>query len=199
MSFFQIIVYHFCLFFPFIFRCIPLFYVYILADVFPLHKIFHLWDKLLLGDSSYPLFIGLAVLHQLRDTLLSSGFNECILLFSDLPGKEIWCSRILRFDMTYLKVVFLVYRGRYWRLRRYFVSVICRHSSKHYISKIPTQVDRWTSLCWFSAFLSTTYSAFLSIFLRLFFTRLGSDREHVNWNSERNESTSECVRFSSVN
>ncbi|KAK7601179.1 hypothetical protein V9T40_008620 [Parthenolecanium corni] len=59
------------------------------SHVFPLHKIFHLWDKLLLGDSSYPLFIGLAVLQQLRDTLLSSGFNECILLFSDLPEVDI--------------------------------------------------------------------------------------------------------------
>jgi len=55
------------------------------ADVFPLHKILHLWDKLMLGDSSYPLFIGIAILRQLRSTLLTSGFNECILLFSDLP------------------------------------------------------------------------------------------------------------------
>lgn len=55
------------------------------SHVFPLHKIFHLWDKLLLGDPSYPLFVGLSILQQLRDTLLSSGFNECILLFSDLP------------------------------------------------------------------------------------------------------------------
>ncbi|KAJ9583279.1 hypothetical protein L9F63_022375, partial [Diploptera punctata] len=55
------------------------------SHVFPLHKIFHLWDKLLLGDASFPLYVGLAILQQLRDTLLSSGFNECILLFSDLP------------------------------------------------------------------------------------------------------------------
>ncbi|KAJ8874424.1 hypothetical protein PR048_025273 [Dryococelus australis] len=55
------------------------------SHVFPLHKIFHLWDKLLLGDASFPLYIGISVLHQLRDTLLGSGFNECILLFSDLP------------------------------------------------------------------------------------------------------------------
>jgi len=58
-----------------------------ISDVFPLHKIFHLWDKLLLGDASFPLYVGLAVLQQLRDTLLASGFNECILLFSDLPGR----------------------------------------------------------------------------------------------------------------
>lgn len=56
------------------------------ADVFPLHKIFHLWDTLLLGNSSFPFCIGVAILQQLRDRLLSNGFNECILLFSDLPG-----------------------------------------------------------------------------------------------------------------
>ncbi|XP_061509156.1 TBC domain-containing protein kinase-like protein isoform X2 [Anopheles gambiae] len=55
------------------------------SHVFPLHKIFHLWDKLILGDNSYPLFIGIAILRQLKGTLLKSGFNECILLFSDLP------------------------------------------------------------------------------------------------------------------
>lgn len=55
------------------------------SHVFPLHKILHLWDKLILGDSSYPLFIGIAVLKQLKGTLIESGFNECIMLFSDLP------------------------------------------------------------------------------------------------------------------
>lgn len=50
-----------------------------------MHKILHLWDKLILGDHSYPLFIGISILRQLKATLLSSGFNECILLFSDLP------------------------------------------------------------------------------------------------------------------
>ncbi|KAK9717474.1 Rab-GTPase-TBC domain [Popillia japonica] len=55
------------------------------SHVFPLHKIFHLWDKLLQGDSSFPLHVGLSVLTQLRSRLLESGFNECILLFSDLP------------------------------------------------------------------------------------------------------------------
>lgn len=55
------------------------------SDVFPLHKIIHLWDKLILGDNSYPLFIGISVLQQLKTELLNSCFNECILLFSDLP------------------------------------------------------------------------------------------------------------------
>ncbi|XP_065173110.1 TBC domain-containing protein kinase-like protein isoform X1 [Atheta coriaria] len=59
------------------------------SHVFPLHKILHLWDKLLLGDSAFPLHIGLSVLTQLRSRLMSSGFNECILLFSDLPEVDI--------------------------------------------------------------------------------------------------------------
>ncbi|XP_044258848.1 TBC domain-containing protein kinase-like protein isoform X1 [Tribolium madens] len=61
----------------------------VFSHVFPLYKILHLWDKLLLGDSSFPLHIGLSVLTQLRDRLLNSGFNECILLFSDLPEVDI--------------------------------------------------------------------------------------------------------------
>lgn len=39
----------------------------------------------MLGDNSYPLYIGISILKQLKATLLDSGFNECILLFSDLP------------------------------------------------------------------------------------------------------------------
>lgn len=61
-------------------------------DVFPLHKIFHLWDTLLLGNSSFPFCIGVAILQQLRDRLLANGFNECILLFSDLPGEMLFIS-----------------------------------------------------------------------------------------------------------
>ena len=57
-----------------------------ISDVFPLHKIFHLWDALLLEDSGFPLCVGVAILQQLRDRLLQFGFNECILLFSDMPG-----------------------------------------------------------------------------------------------------------------
>lgn len=59
------------------------------AHVFPLHKIVHLWDTLLLGNSSFPLCIGVAILQQFRDRLLSFGFNECILLFSDMPEIDI--------------------------------------------------------------------------------------------------------------
>ena len=59
------------------------------SHVFPLHKIFHLWDRLLLGNSSFPLTVGLAVLLQLRAQLMEAQFNECILLFSDMPAVDI--------------------------------------------------------------------------------------------------------------
>ncbi|KAJ2950790.1 hypothetical protein O0L34_g9055 [Tuta absoluta] len=59
------------------------------SHVFPIHKIVHLWDALLVEGGSLPLFMGVAILRQLRDTLLESGFNECILLFSDLPEIDI--------------------------------------------------------------------------------------------------------------
>ncbi|XP_049865205.1 TBC domain-containing protein kinase-like protein [Pectinophora gossypiella] len=59
------------------------------SHVFPLHKIVHLWDALLVEGPSLPLFMGVGILRQLRDTLLESGFNECILLFSDLPEIDI--------------------------------------------------------------------------------------------------------------
>ncbi|XP_077518932.1 TBC domain-containing protein kinase-like protein isoform X1 [Amblyomma americanum] len=59
------------------------------THVFPLHKIFHLWDTLLLGRDSFPLCVGVAILQQLRTDLLSFGFNECILLFSDMPEIDI--------------------------------------------------------------------------------------------------------------
>ena len=41
---------------------------------------------MLLGNSSFPLFVGLSMLQQLRADLLDLAFNECILLFSDMPG-----------------------------------------------------------------------------------------------------------------
>ncbi|CAG0915447.1 unnamed protein product [Notodromas monacha] len=59
------------------------------THVFPLPKILHLWDKLLLGPPSFPLCVGVGLLHQLRDSLLSFSFNDCILLFSDMPQIDI--------------------------------------------------------------------------------------------------------------
>ena len=45
--------------------------------------------QLLLGNSSFPLCVALAILYQLRDRLLDAEFNDCILLFSDLPAIDI--------------------------------------------------------------------------------------------------------------
>lgn len=60
------------------------------AHVFPLDKMFHFWDTLILHSSSMTLCFGVAVLMQMRDTLLSYDFNECILHFGDAPELVRW-------------------------------------------------------------------------------------------------------------
>lgn len=55
------------------------------THVLPLHKTIHVWDTLLFGNESFPLCIGLAILQQLRTQILDLSFNDCILIFSDLP------------------------------------------------------------------------------------------------------------------
>lgn len=59
----------------------PLFFFSL--DVFSLDKIYHLWDKFLVGPASLPLFAGISILRQIRSTLLSCEFNDCIVLFSE--------------------------------------------------------------------------------------------------------------------
>ncbi|KAI6226486.1 hypothetical protein M3Y99_01287500 [Aphelenchoides fujianensis] len=59
------------------------------AHVLPLHKLFHLWDSMLLADSSFPIFVGVAILGHLRNSLMNAQFNDAILLFSDLPDVPI--------------------------------------------------------------------------------------------------------------
>lgn len=59
------------------------------SHVFPLQKIYHLWDTLLLGSSMLPLCVGVSILEQFREQLLTFGFNDCILLFSDMPEIDI--------------------------------------------------------------------------------------------------------------
>ena len=61
------------------------------------------------GNSSFPLFVGVAILRQLREQLLSFGFNECILLFSDMPEIDIAqvgfgdnCSAVFLIEGTFL-------------------------------------------------------------------------------------------------
>ncbi|KAI8597710.1 rab-GTPase-TBC domain-containing protein [Dissophora ornata] len=53
------------------------------THIFPLDKIYHLWDKILVGPSSLPLFVGIAILQQFRQELLRSEFNEAIGIFSE--------------------------------------------------------------------------------------------------------------------
>lgn len=59
------------------------------THVLPLHKILHVWDRLLLGDERFPMCLGLAILNQLRSDLLEYNFNDCIVAFSDLPEIDI--------------------------------------------------------------------------------------------------------------
>jgi len=60
-----------------------------LADVIPMDKILRLFDQLLVGPPSLPLYVGIAILRQLRGTLLAAGFNESIMIFSDTPDVDI--------------------------------------------------------------------------------------------------------------
>eukprot|EP00727_Mastigamoeba_balamuthi_P003247 m51a1_g1292 hypothetical protein (864) ;mRNA; f:178917-182328 len=59
------------------------------THVFPLDKIYSLWDKLLFSTPALSFLIGVEMLVQLRDTILSSSFDSCVLLFGNLPVFEI--------------------------------------------------------------------------------------------------------------
>ncbi|CAM0140285.1 unnamed protein product [Umbelopsis sp. WA50703] len=71
--------------------------------VFPLDKIYHLWDKLLVGSSSIPLFTGVAILRQIRGVLLTSEFNDCITLFSE-SFPEVDIEKCLQSALSMFKV-----------------------------------------------------------------------------------------------
>ena len=59
------------------------------AHTFPISKVYHLWDTLILQGPSFPLFIGAAILKLLRTQLLAVDFDGAILLFSDIPEIEV--------------------------------------------------------------------------------------------------------------
>ncbi|CAI2169637.1 3137_t:CDS:10 [Funneliformis geosporum] len=59
------------------------------THVFPLDKTYHLWDKILVGPPSLPLFTGISILRQLRDLLLQSEFNECLAFAESFPDVDI--------------------------------------------------------------------------------------------------------------
>ncbi|KXS11646.1 hypothetical protein M427DRAFT_147685 [Gonapodya prolifera JEL478] len=55
------------------------------AHVFNLEKVYHLYDKFIVGPPSLPLFFGVAILAQAKESIMTREFNECMLLFADLP------------------------------------------------------------------------------------------------------------------
>ena len=56
---------------------------------FPLDKTYHLWDKILVGPPSLPLFTGVSIIRQFRDTLIKTEFNDCIMVAELFPNVEI--------------------------------------------------------------------------------------------------------------
>jgi len=54
-------------------------------DVFPMDKLLHLFDRILVCPPALSLYIGISILRQLRSTLLAASFNESIMLFSETP------------------------------------------------------------------------------------------------------------------
>ena len=52
-------------------------------------KTYHLWDKILVGPPSLPLFIGISILRQLREMLLKSEFNDCDTFSESFPDVDI--------------------------------------------------------------------------------------------------------------
>eukprot|EP00743_Colponemidia_sp_Colp-15_P012485 GILK01014239.1.p1 GENE.GILK01014239.1~~GILK01014239.1.p1 ORF type:complete len:913 (+),score=147.65 GILK01014239.1:42-2741(+) len=54
--------------------------------IFPLDKIVLLWDRILVNPPSYPLFVGVSVMIQLRTTLMTLDANTCLAFLHTLPG-----------------------------------------------------------------------------------------------------------------
>jgi hypothetical protein len=64
------------------------------VDVFSLHQIPQIWDKLLViepakNDFVYPIFVSLGILKILRPFLIQAEFNECIQVFSDVSAVDV--------------------------------------------------------------------------------------------------------------
>jgi TBC domain-containing protein kinase-like protein len=54
------------------------------VDVFPLSKIYYLWDHYLTGPPLLFMFTAVSILQQLRDQLLASDFTNAMIVFSEL-------------------------------------------------------------------------------------------------------------------
>ncbi|KAH6588504.1 hypothetical protein BASA61_005900 [Batrachochytrium salamandrivorans] len=59
------------------------------AHVFPLDKIYHLWDYFLVTPPFMFIYIGVSILQQNRDQLLRSDFSQAMMLFSEMPDVDV--------------------------------------------------------------------------------------------------------------
>ena len=59
------------------------------THILRMEKIYRLWDVILLNPPSFPLFLAVSIMRELRDSLLDMDFNDAILLFSNLPRLSI--------------------------------------------------------------------------------------------------------------
>eukprot|EP00127_Corallochytrium_limacisporum_P000464 Clim_evm20s13 gene=Clim_evmTU20s13 len=72
------------------------------THIFPLQRIYHLWDTLLVSDSHWPIHLAFAILEQMQGLISGAGFNECILIFSDLPEADLQTSTRRATDLNRL-------------------------------------------------------------------------------------------------
>ena len=59
------------------------------SHALPLDKVCRLFDTLLLGKPSLPLFVAVALMQQLRPLLVPLDFNKCVAAFADMPAIDI--------------------------------------------------------------------------------------------------------------
>tara|TARA_R110002050_G_scaffold208039_1_gene344062 strand:+ start:630 stop:1376 length:747 start_codon:yes stop_codon:yes gene_type:complete len=59
------------------------------SHIFPLNKIYHVWDTVLLGPRALPLFFAVSIMKFLRGRLLELDFNDCLLFISNMPDVDI--------------------------------------------------------------------------------------------------------------
>ncbi|ORY29937.1 RabGAP/TBC [Rhizoclosmatium globosum] len=59
------------------------------AQVLQLDRIYHLWDTLLQAPPTFPPFLVVSLLIQLRESLLQKDFSACLLQLSELPPIDI--------------------------------------------------------------------------------------------------------------
>lgn len=55
----------------------------------PLEKVYRLWDHVLFGSPSLPLYVAIAFLRQMRQFLLKADFNSTMLFFANMQSVDI--------------------------------------------------------------------------------------------------------------